>query len=85
MTDPLDELRARVTEIDRGIVGLVNERLELVRAIKAHKAAQGIGFVDPEREAWMRADVAAHNSGPLSAAGLEHFYAELLALVKREL
>ncbi len=84
MGEPLDELRARVTEVDRGIVDLVNERLELVRTIKAHKAERGLGFIDPEREAWMRFDLATHNRGPLSAAGLERFYTELLALVKGE-
>jgi chorismate mutase len=81
----LDDLRALVTEGDRRMLELLNERLELVRRIKEHKAAQGLAFVDPGRERAMLDDLLARNRGPLSAEGLEHFYAELLALVKREL
>ncbi len=81
----LDDLRAQVSAGDRRIVELVNERLELVRKIKAHKAEHGIAFVDLERERAMVDDLLAHSEGALSADGLRRFYAELLALVKREL
>ena len=81
----LDDLRTEVTRLDRRLVELVNERLELVRRIKAHKAEHGIAFVDPERERAMVDDLLASNGGALSEEGLRRFYAELLALVKREL
>lgn len=81
----LDDLRAQVSAADRRIVELVNARLELVRKIKAHKLEHGIAFVDPERERAMVDDLLAHNDGVLSEEGLRRFYAELLALVKREL
>jgi len=85
VSDPFDDLRRRVTDVDRHIVGLVNERLELVRQIKARKEEHGIVFVDPDREASMLDDAVEHNRGPLSLDGLRRFYADLLALVKREL
>lgn len=81
----MDELRARISATDREIVALVNRRLELVAELKRYKDEHGIAFVDPEREAHLYAERAAENGGPLSDEGLRVFYAELLALTKREL
>lgn len=80
----MDELRARISATDRAIVELVNRRLELVAELKRYKDEHGIAFVDPEREAQLYAERAAENGGPLSDDGLRAFYAELLALTKRE-
>jgi chorismate mutase/prephenate dehydratase len=85
MTDPvLAELRRQISEIDRSIVEAFNRRLEVVAQIKRHKDAQGIAFVDPDREAAMFAQQANQNRGPLTEEGLRALYAELLALTKRE-
>jgi chorismate mutase len=81
----MDDLRARISATDREIVELVNRRLELVAELKRYKDEHGIAFVDPEREAQLYAERAAENRGRLSDAGLRAFYAELLALTKREL
>ena len=83
--DPLLDLRARISEIDRGIFELVNRRLQAVDELKRHKAEHGLPFVDPSREDSMIEERVAENPGPLSADGLRSFYASLLALVKREL
>lgn len=80
----MDELRARISATDREIVELVNRRLELVAELKRYKDEHGIAFVDPTREAQLYAERAAENGGPLSDEGLRAFYAELLALTKRE-
>jgi chorismate mutase/prephenate dehydratase len=80
----MDELRARISATDREIVALLNRRLELVAELKRYKDEHGIAFVDPEREAQLYAERAAENDGPLSDDGLRAFYAELLALTKRE-
>jgi chorismate mutase/prephenate dehydratase len=80
----MDDLRARISATDREIVELVNRRLELVAELKRYKDEHGIAFVDPEREAQLYAERAAENGGPLSDEGLRAFYAELLALTKRE-
>jgi chorismate mutase len=85
MDDPVvDELRARITAVDREIFRLVNERLRLVAQLKRHKDEQGYAFVDPERERRMVDDQLAANDGPISDDGLRGLYAELLALTKRE-
>ncbi len=81
----VSELREEITAIDREILALVNRRLDAVARLKRHKDERGIAFVDPDRERQMVADRIAENNGPLSEEGLRAFYAELLALTKREL
>ena len=85
MTDPIGELRARITANDQRIVGLVNERLRLVEELWRVKAELGADRVDPERERSLRAQLEAANGGPLSAAGLQELVDGLLQLTKREL
>jgi chorismate mutase/prephenate dehydratase len=82
--DVVNSLRAEITAIDRELVALVNRRIDTVARLKRHKDEHGIAFVDPDREARMVAERVAENGGPLSEEGLRAFYAELLALVKRE-
>jgi chorismate mutase len=83
--DPLiTQLRRQITEIDRAIVELVNRRLGLVATMKGYKARRGIEFVDVEREDSMLMYLQRANGGPLSPAGLEELFRELLVLTKRE-
>lgn len=81
----LRDLREQISALDRAIVDTVNERLRLVAQLKRHKDEHGIAFIDPEREAALYEERQRENAGPLSEAGLSGFYAELLALTKREL
>lgn len=86
MSDPqLDAFRAEITEIDRLIFDAVNRRLDVVARLKRHKDEHGVAFVDPERERRMIEERVAENRGPLSDEGVRRLYADLLALVKREL
>jgi chorismate mutase / prephenate dehydratase len=83
--DAVSSLREEISAIDRELIALVNRRIEAVARLKRHKDEHGIAFVDPDREAQLVADRVRENQGPLSEAGLRAFYAELLALVKREI
>ena len=83
--DVVNSLRDEITAIDRELVALVNRRIDTVARLKRHKDEHGIAFVDPDREARMLAERVAENGGPLSEDGLRAFYAELLALTKREI
>jgi chorismate mutase len=84
-TDPvIKQLREQISDIDRSVIEAVNRRLKLVTQMKRYKDERGIDFVDPEREEWMFAYQSRANRGPLSNEGLRSFYAELLALMKRE-
>ena len=78
------KLRGEITAIDQEIVALVNRRIETVSRLKKHKDEHGIAFVDARREEQIVADRVRENPGPLSEEGLRAFYAELLALTKRE-
>ena len=82
--DRIDDLRARIGENDRAIVGAVNERLRLVTELWRLKDELGTDRLDPDRERRLREELAAANAGPLSSEGLEHLVTELLALTKRE-
>lgn len=82
--DVVNSLREEITAIDRELVALVNRRIATVARLKRHKNEHGIAFVDPDREARMVAERVRENEGPLSESGLRAFYAELLALTKRE-
>ena len=84
--DPVvNELREQIVAVDETIVATVNRRLELVAELKRHKDEHGISFVDATRERWLLDHLSAANTGPLSDEGLRALYAELLALMKREL
>ena len=85
MNGEVDRLRAAIGANDRAIVAAVNERLRLVTGLWQLKRRLGVDRLDPDRERRLRAELAAANEGPLSAAGLEHLVDELLALTKREL
>jgi chorismate mutase len=83
--DPLiTQLRRQISDNDRAIVQLVNERLRLVATIKDYKARRGIEFLDADRERWMLVYLQRMNGGPLSPEGLKELFRDLLALTKRE-
>jgi chorismate mutase / prephenate dehydratase len=82
--DLVSSLRAEISAIDRELIALVNRRIETVARLKRHKDEHGIAFVDPHRESQLVDDRLRENGGPLSDDGLRAFYAELLALTKRE-
>jgi chorismate mutase/prephenate dehydratase len=78
------QIRQQISDNDRAVVELINKRLKLVAQIKRYKEARGMEFLDPEREQWMLSYLKRANRGPLSAAGLEELFQEILDLTKRE-
>jgi chorismate mutase len=83
--DPfIRQIRETISDNDRRLVEALNKRLELVARLKTYKEAQGIDFLDPDREEWMLSYLHRANRGPLSADGLRDFYVQVLALTKRE-
>jgi chorismate mutase len=79
------ELRARIDAADRSLLAAVNERLQLVQALKRHKDANGIAFLDPDRERRLVELLDEANRGPLSSEGLRELFRFVLDLTKREL
>ena len=78
------DLRDEIAATDSELVEAVNRRVELVRRLKDHKAAQGYDFVDRSQEERLIDRLAAANRGPLSEDGLRELYGTLLDLTKRE-
>jgi chorismate mutase / prephenate dehydratase len=78
------ELREQIAAADSELVDTVNRRVELVRRLKEHKAAQGFEFVDRSQEQRLIDRLAAGNPGPLSENGLRELYRTLIDLTKRE-
>ena len=85
MTDPtVQRLREEISELDRSILDAVNDRIELVAALRQHKQDVGLPFLDPDRERQLLADLVSVNRGPLSDEGLRALFSEVLDLTKRE-
>jgi chorismate mutase len=84
-TDPVVQAaRERISALDAELVALLNERLEIVRALHAHKRAQSYPAVDPVREARLLDALVASNPGPMSDAELRGLWSGVLALMTRE-
>ena len=76
----LTRLRAEIDELDRRIVGLLNQRAELARSVGHEKAAIGRRAVrdrEREREVLLRVSIA--NEGPMSQVDLLAIYRRLIA------
>jgi chorismate mutase len=85
MTEPIVvHLREKITEIDRVLLTVLNERLKLVQQLWHHKQEHGLALHDPAREEWLLEYLSRANRGPLSPEGLAEFYALVLDLTKRE-
>ena len=80
-TAELRRLRRRIDALDRKIVGLLNERAELGRAVGREKAATGRRAVrDAQREREVLLRVTMANTGPLPQADLIAMYRRLIAV-----
>ena len=79
------KFRDEITALDVRLLSTINERIKKVEALRRHKVAQGLSFVDPDREAALVAYLKRVNRGPISDDGLEELLAFVLDLVKREL
>jgi chorismate mutase len=76
----LARLRAEIDELDRRIVGLLNERAELTRAVGHEKAAIGRRAIrDREREREVLLRITMANTGPVPQADLLAIYRRLIA------
>lgn len=73
----LDELRAKVDELNLQLLKLINERGRVVQEIGKIKDAQGTYFYDPVRERKMLDLILEHNDGPFDTATLKHIFKEI--------
>src|SRR5689334_24614325 len=82
-TPELRRLRRRIDSLDRRLVGLLNDRVELAREAGRAKAASGrraIRDAEREREVLLRVTMA--NTGPLPQADLLALYRRLMTATR---
>jgi len=73
----LDNLRARVDEVNLELLKLINERAQLVKDIGRVKEGQGVYRFDPVRERMMLDKIKEHNDGPFDNATIDHIFKEI--------
>lgn len=78
----IQDLRARIDEIDCRIVGLLNERATHALAIRELKPRAHLGLYDPKREEEIFSSLARCNEGPLYADNLREIYEAILHVMK---
>jgi chorismate mutase / prephenate dehydratase len=82
-TPELRRLRRRIDALDRRLVGLLNDRMELAREAGKAKAAAGRrGVRDAEREREVLLRVTMANAGPLPQADLLSLYRRLMTATR---
>jgi chorismate mutase / prephenate dehydratase len=80
----LDQLRRRIDEIDDRLQDLLNERMEIVSSVAAHKRQNGsLAAHQPAREAEIVRRLVRRNPGSLPPAALVRMWRELLAATVR--
>lgn len=79
--DRLRAVRARIDDIDRRILALINERAGCAQEVAEIKRADGEtdNFSRPEREAQLLRELAAATEGPLDAAAVTRVFREIVS------
>ncbi len=78
----IEEIRARIDEIDCQIVKLLNERATMALEIRNLKPQVHWGLYDPKREEEIFAHLASCNDGPLYSDNLREIYSAILHVMK---
>lgn len=75
----LDELRSKIDVIDREVLRLLNERVQLAAEIGKIKHSQGLAVYAPQREAEVFRKLEEMNSGPLDGKAIRSIYREVIS------
>ena len=78
----IEEHRAQIDELDRKIVGLLNERAVHSLQIRDLKPGARMGLYDPRREEEIIQKVSEYNEGPLYREHLREIYTAILKVMK---
>lgn len=77
-TDPLDEWRVKIDEIDLKLVKLLNDRAQYAAEIGKIKLTLGLDAYSPEREEEVMSNVTSCNRGPLSAKAVRRLFERII-------
>ncbi|MBZ5703610.1 MAG: chorismate mutase [Acidobacteriia bacterium] len=75
--------RGQIDAIDRKLLQLLNQRVQLALELGRRKRAAGIALRDPRREAAILARMRDRNPGPLPAAAVQRLFRAILAESRR--
>lgn len=75
----LKKLRKEIDDIDRSITRLLNSRARITLEVGKIKQKKGSGVYSPDREREILNNLSRINKGPLSQAGLEAIYREIMS------
>jgi len=78
----LDELRARIDQLDTEILERLNERAQCAVQIGGLKKNGNAPFYVPEREKAVFAKLAQRNEGPLNDAAVRSIYREIISAIR---
>ena len=78
----IQEHRAKIDEIDRELVALLNKRAGHSLVIRGLKPGAHKGLYDAKREEEIFAKVDSYNDGPLYNENLREIYASILKVMK---
>jgi len=78
----IEKLRKQVDDVDRKIVGLLNERTRLVREIIRVKKENNLPLYDPRREEEIFENIRDVNTGELHHEALIDIYETILKWMK---
>lgn len=78
----LDELRKRIDELDKSILGQLNERAECAMRIGEIKRSSNAAYYVPEREKKIFDALRERNPGPLSGDAVRAIYREIISAIR---
>ena len=78
----LADWRARIDEVDRDIVALLNRRAECVLRLAPLKKQAKIGVLDPSREREVHSNLRAANRGPLPPEAVDKIFDCIMAAMR---
>lgn len=78
----IEEHRAKIDDIDRHVVALLNKRAGHSLVIRGLKPDVHMGLYDPRREEEIFERVNSFNEGPLYNENLREIYASILKVMK---
>lgn len=80
----LEELRARLDDIDNRMVHLYEERMKVCEEVGAYKVQSGKRVLDKQREKNKLADVASKVEGEFNKKGVQELYEQLMSMSRKQ-
>ena len=74
----LEEFRVRIDDVDRRLVGLLNERTLVVQEIGRVKSLAQLPIYEPKREDLVFANVTGSNHGPMTPEALRRIFERII-------